>query len=347
MSDALSRKNDRTPVLAGQDKIVHFLEHSIKSGKTSHAYGFFGPSGIGKRRLVDFFVQALLCEKNDGFSCGQCRNCALFAQNNHTDVYRVVKDPEEKNIGIEKMREMRERIYLAPSISRRNIAVIYDAHTLSAEAQNSILKVLEEPPKSAIIILVTDFTDSLLPTLRSRLLSIRLAHISIGEMIKCLEREYAGVSKETVKSAAHLASGKIEIARALIADKTLLESAEREYSKALLFLKSQKSERLKMLYDIFSKSMSFIEQQNNGIKFANSLLVAAQWSVYEKLSIKESPLAVGSDKKSADDLAGICKGLFQLIDMMKRNIAPRLAFEQFIWNIDEPDTTTLTILGNR
>lgn len=334
MYDTISRKNERTPVLAGQEKIVHFLEHSIKFGKTSHAYGFFGPRGIGKRRLVDFFVQALLCEKNDGVSCGQCRNCMLFTQNNHTDVYRVTKDQEEKNIGIEKMREMRERMYLSPSISRRNIAVIYDAHDLSIDAQNSILKILEEPPKSAIIILSANFTDSLLPTLRSRLLNIRLNNISEVRMIKCLEREYPEISKEFIRSAANLAFGKIETARDLITDKTLLESAEKEYSKALLFLKSQKSERLKMLYDIFSKSMSFIEQQNNGIKFANSLLVAAQWSVYEKLSIKEPPLAVGSNIKSSDNLAKLSKGLFELIDMMKRNIAPRLAFEQFIWNLN-------------
>src|SRR3989344_2841888 len=164
ISNKINQKNDHAPALAGQEKIVHFLEHSIKCGKTSHAYGFFGPKGIGKKRLVDFFVQALLCEKNDGIACGQCRNCVLFANDNHTDVYRVVKDPEEKNIGIEKMREMRERIYLAPSISSRNIAVICDAHSLSVDAQNSILKVLEEPPKSAIIILIADFTDSLLPT---------------------------------------------------------------------------------------------------------------------------------------------------------------------------------------
>lgn len=334
MSDVISQKNDRRPVLAGQETIVRFLEHSIKSGKTSHAYGFFGPRGMGKRRLVDFFVQALLCEKNDGSSCGQCRNCILFAQNNHTDVYRVIKDPEEKNIGIEKMRDMRERMYLSPSISRCNIAVIYDAHTLSIEAQNSILKILEEPPKSAIIILSADFTDSLLPTLRSRLLSIRLNNISKGEMIKCLEREYPEMSIEFIRSAVNFAFGKIETARDLIADKTLLESAEKEYAKALQFLNSQKSERLKMLYDVFSKSMSFIEQQNSGIKFANSLLAAAQWSVHEKLGIKEPPLSIGSDKKSADSLAVISKGLFKLIDMIKRNSAPRLAFEQFIWNIN-------------
>ena len=334
IGNKINQNSSRTPVLAGQEKIVHFLEHSVKHDKTVHAYGFGGPRGIGKKRLVDFFVQALLCDKNDGTACGRCRNCALFAQNNHTDVYKVIKDPEEKNIGIEKMREMRERIYLAPSLSLRNIAIIYDAHTLSVEAQNSILKVLEEPPKSAIIILAADFADSLLPTLRSRLLNIRLANISTGEMIASLEREFPEVSKDSVKNAAHLASGKIEIARALIADKILLESAEKEYSKALLFLTSQKSERLKMLYDIFSKSMNFIEQQNNGIRFANCLLVAAQWSVYEKLGIKEPPLAVETDKKSADSLAAIGKGLFELIDMMKRNIAPRLAFEQFIWNIN-------------
>lgn len=334
MSDAISQKNDHTPILAGQEKIVHFLKHSIKSGKISHAYGFFGPSGIGKRRLVDFFVQALLCENNNGVSCGRCRNCILFAQNNHTDVYRVVKDTEEKNIGIEKMREMRERVYLAPSISRRNIAVVYDAHSLSTDAQNSILKVLEEPPESAIIILIADFADSLLPTLRSRLLSIRLNNIPIGEMIACLEREYPEISKELVRNAAHLASGKIETARNLIADKTLLELAEKEYSRALLFLNSQRGERLKMLYDVFSKSMSFIEQQNSGLNFANSLLIAAEWSVYEKLGIKESFLAAKSDKKSTGNLAEIGKGLFELIDMMKRNIAPRLAFEQFIWNIN-------------
>jgi len=334
IGNKINQKSGRTPVLAGQEKVVHFLEHSVKHGKTVHAYGFFGPRGIGKKRLVDFFVQALLCNENVGIPCGRCRNCILFAQNNHTDVYRVVKDQEEKNIGIEKMREMRGRIYLAPSLSRRNIAIIYDAHTLSVEAQNSILKVLEETPKSAIIILITDFWDSLLPTLRSRLLGIRLNNISTGQMIECLKQEYSEMSGEFIRRAVLLAFGKIELARGLIDDKTLLEAAEKEHKEAIRFLTSQKSEQLKMLYDIFSKSMNFIEQQNSGIKFANSLLVAAQWSVYGKLGIKETPLAVETDKKSADSLAIIGKGLFELIDMMKRNIAPRLAFEQFIWNIN-------------
>ena len=333
ISDKINQNSGRTPVLAGQEKIVHFLEHSIKSGKTSHAYGFFGPRGIGKKRLVDFFVQALLCNENVGIPCGRCRNCILFTHGNHTDVYKVVKDAEEKNIGIEKMREMREKIYLTPSISNRNIAVVYDAHSLSADAQNSILKVLEEPPKSAIIIVVADFTDSLLPTLRSRLLNIRLAHLSTDEMIACLEREYPEVSKDSVKNAAYLASGKIEIARALIADKTLLESAEKEYSNAFLFLISQKSERLKMLYDIFGKSMSFIEQQNNGIKFVNNLLIAAEWVIYKKFSIKEA-LSVFESNKDIIDLAEISKGLFNIMDLLKKNISPKLAFEQFIWNLN-------------
>ena len=333
IGNKINQNSSRTPVLAGQEKVVHFLEHSVKHGKTVHAYGFFGPRGIGKKRLVDFFVQALLCEKIDGTACGQCRNCVLVAHDKHTDVFKVVKDPEEKNIGIEKMREMRERIYLAPSISNRNIAVVYDAHSLSADAQNSILKVLEEPPKSAIIILAADFADSLLPTLRSRLLNIRLANISTDEMIASLEREFPEVSKDSIKNAAHLASGKIEIARGLIADKTLLESAEKEYSKALLFLTSQKSERLKMLYDIFGKSMSFIEQQNNGIKFANNLLIAAEWVIYKKFSIKEA-LPVFESNKDITDLAEISKGLFNIMDLLKKNISPKLAFEQFIWNLN-------------
>ena len=326
MFDSIRQKSDNAPTLAGQEKIVHFWNIPSNPTRLPTLTDFSGQKGIGKKRLVDFFVQALLCDKNDGAPCGQCRNCVLFARNNHTDVYRVIKDPDEKNIGIEKMREMRERMYLTPSISRRNIAVIYDAHSLSADAQNSILKILEEPPKSSVIILAADFTDSLLPTLRSRLLNIRLNNISDERMIKCLESEYPDMSKEFIRSAVNLAFGKIETARDLIADKTLLESAEKEYAKALQFLNSQKSERLKMLYDVFSKSMSFIEQQNSGIKFANSLLVAAEWSIYDKFGIKEALMIIKSDKKPADNLAKICNGLFKLIDMMKRNIAPRLAF---------------------
>lgn len=80
--------------------------------------------------------------------------------------------------------------------------------------------------------------------------------------------------------------------------------------------------------------MSFIEQQNSGIKFANSLLIAAEWSAYEKFGIKESFFVAKSDLKPANNLAKISNGLFKLIDMIKRNIAPRLAFEQFIWNIN-------------
>src|SRR3989344_4085600 len=138
------KERERGWPIVGHEKLVQFLEQTIRPESIAHAYGFYGPEGSGKALLAKVFVQALLCEKQDGKQngqpCGICRSCADIAKGSHADVFEVRRKKDEKNIGIDDIREMQSRIVMSPSRGMYHVAIIYDAHLLSIEAQNSMLK---------------------------------------------------------------------------------------------------------------------------------------------------------------------------------------------------------------
>lgn len=147
------------------------LERIIREKRISHAYLFEGPSDIDKEAFVRGFIKGVLCPKGLGENCGECSICDKVDHGNHEDVNYFRKDG--MSVKDAAIASLQEKIKVRP-VGERNIMVICDSDTMTAKAQNSLLKTLEEPPGDALIILLSDNMENLAPTILSRCVKFRI-----------------------------------------------------------------------------------------------------------------------------------------------------------------------------
>lgn len=159
------------------------LNNIIKSGKIGHAYLFVGKAGIGKKLVAVEFAKSILCLKNEnGQACGNCEACKTFE--NNADFFII--EPEKNIIKVDVIREFEKEVYLKPTISNRKCFIINDADLMNESAQNALLKILEEPPEYATIILLATKKEKLLNTIKSRVVTLNFNGLTDGEMREVL-----------------------------------------------------------------------------------------------------------------------------------------------------------------
>ena len=151
--------------IIGNDKVKTFLNKQIEEKHILHSYLFVGVDGIGKTLFAREFARKLLCANQE--KAEDCISCIKWNSENHPDFYQI--EPENKTIKIEKIRKMQEKISEKPITSSRKVYLIVDSDTMTKEAQNCLLKTLEEPPEFVTIILITSN--------ESKLLNLSLIHI--------------------------------------------------------------------------------------------------------------------------------------------------------------------------
>ena len=154
--------------IQGHQTITDHLEKEIKSGEVSHAYLFSGIDGIGKKKTAREFAKALICQDQTNKGCGHCPVCTQIDHENYPDVKIIDPKAGEASIKISQVREMISELSIKPYSGNWRINIIDGAERMTPEAQNSLLKSLEEPLSYNIFILITSQTQSILPTIRSR-----------------------------------------------------------------------------------------------------------------------------------------------------------------------------------
>lgn len=161
--------------LIGNDKIKETLNKSIKANTVMHSYMFIGTSGIGKTLFAKEFVKMILCQSGEDKPCNKCKSCIELINNNNPDLIEI--EPENGTIKIEKIRQMQEKVLEKPIISNKKVYVIKDAHLMTKEAQNCLLKTLEEPPSFITIIMTGSNESMFLNTIKSRCMKITFQKI--------------------------------------------------------------------------------------------------------------------------------------------------------------------------
>lgn len=152
----------------GQQQIVEHFQKAIETKKISHAYIIHGERSSGKEFIAKVFAQALLCEKGGKEPCGECHSCHQAVSGNHPDIIRVLHD-KPATIGVEDIRTgINNDILIKPYSSEYKVYIINEAEKMTVQAQNALLKTLEEPPAYAVIILLTSNLEMMLPTILSR-----------------------------------------------------------------------------------------------------------------------------------------------------------------------------------
>jgi DNA polymerase III subunit delta' len=193
--------------LIGNERIKKLLKRAVQEGRIAQGLIMAGQRGIGKRQFALALAQAVNClQPKDGDACGICAACQKIALNNHIDVETI--SPDGQFIKIGQMRDMIEKAQYRPYDGRRRVYIIDEADRLNQQAANSILKVLEEPPDTTLLALVTSRPYALLETIRSRCQILSFAPLTPSELETHLKAHYKRPAEET-RMLARLARGSI------------------------------------------------------------------------------------------------------------------------------------------
>lgn len=164
--------------IIGQEQIKEHLQGALSTGKISHAYIINGEKSSGKEFIAKVFAMALQCEKGEAEPCQECHSCRQALSGNQPDIIKVTHEkPNTISVGDIRI-QVNGDIAVKPYSSPYKIYIINEAEKMSVEAQNAILKTLEEPPAYAVIMLLTDNVDSLLPTILSRCVVLNMKPVA-------------------------------------------------------------------------------------------------------------------------------------------------------------------------
>jgi DNA polymerase-3 subunit delta' len=211
----------------GHSWAVQFLQKSLQNGRVRHAYLITGSHNIGKSLLAHAFASALNCTHEDTMQrpCGVCRSCKLIKSGNHPDILYSVNDEKTGALRIDAIREVMSLIALKPYSSRYRVALFHDFDRAQPRAQDALLKTLEEPPPHAVIIVMAQGLEGILPTIKSRCQVLPLRPVETNTVRQALLDN--GAQDEQATLISRLSSGRIGWAlQAMTQDSILQERAD-------------------------------------------------------------------------------------------------------------------------
>lgn len=195
--------------IIGQESIKKHLQTAIKTGNLSHAYIINGEYGSGRQTIASALAKTIQCQSktDDTDACGVCTSCKQAESHNHPDIKYITHD--KTSISVNDIREqLNNDISIKPYSSEYKIYIIPDANKMTEQAQNALLKTIEEPPVYAIIILLTENCDSLLPTIRSRCVTLTMNPVEKDKICTYLENKFQ-LEPEQAQIAANYCQGNI------------------------------------------------------------------------------------------------------------------------------------------
>ena len=342
--EGVSKKNFYWPIL-GHKNISEYLQGLIIGKNFCHTYIFSGSKDIGKKTMANCFIQSIFCqkdkyleEKNKHFPCGECIDCIEFKKNIHPDLISIDLEEDKKNISIGSIREFKEKFYLTPIRSVYKVAMINNADHLSDEASNALLKIIEDSPKNAVVIFISENPDFILPTIKSRAENIIFNSVAKDEIFDYLKN--SGLDSNNAKELSEFSAG--------------LPGISMYYSKNLEHWEKYK-EDLRNILEIIDNPVNdkfkFIEEQiklsktypNQYIYFDNLLSIYSRFArdlmVYklnENIDLihpfLESVISKISSKYDSVDLMDFYKKIIDSKKMLYQNVNPKIIFENLLLN---------------
>ncbi len=192
----------------GHKDIIEYVQNAVKSDKVSHAYILNGERGSGKKLLANLFARLLLCENSDEEPCNECKSCVQAENRNNPDII-IVQHSKPNSITIDEIREqVNNDVMIKPYSYKYKVYIIPEADNMTEQAQNALLKTIEEPPAYAVIILLTENADALLPTIQSRCVMLKLRNIR-DTLVKAYLMQQLQIPEYQAKVCAAFAQGNI------------------------------------------------------------------------------------------------------------------------------------------
>ena len=303
--------NDFSEIL-GHDKIKEHLQNAIKLNKVSHAYIFNGESGAGKKSLAKVFSKTLQCEAKGDNPCNECHSCKQAESGNQPDIIWVSHE-KPTSIGVEDIREqVIGDIQIKPYSSKYKIYIIDEAEKLTLQAQNALLKTIEDPPVYGIIILLTTNADTFLQTILSRCVQLDLKPVKDEVIQNYLIQNYQ-VPDYQARFAVAFAQGRIGRAVSIVNSKDFMEMKEH----ALHVLKYSNEMTVSELID----AVKYVNNYKNNINDYIDLMAMWFRDVLIFKSTNDANLLIFKDeltriKKQAEKSS--YEGLEDIVDSMDK-----------------------------
>ena len=320
----------------GHEEIIRHLQNAIKTGKISHSYIFAGEPGSGKRLLAGIYAMTLQCEAGGENACGKCESCKRAIGKNHPDII-MVKHEKPNTISIDEIREqVVNDVDIKPYSSPYKIYTIPDAEIMTPQAQNALLKTIEEPPEYAVIMLLTSNIDGLLPTIRSRCVRLDLKVVDDG-LVKKYLMEHLHIPDYQAEIDASFAHGSIGKAKEAATSQEFADITQ----KALKILKYADSMEVYELTEAIKNLSSEKQNINDYLDifqfwFRDVLMFKATREI-DNLVFKQeiNYIREQASQRSYENLEKILEALDKTKVRLRANVNTELALELLFLTIRE------------
>jgi len=200
--------------IKGHDLQIGMLKSDLQAQSLAGAYLFSGQEGLGKYLAAITFAKAINCLNSEGDACGVCVSCRKIDKGEHPDVHFLEPQEGSDALKVEDVRQLQRKVSLRPYEAKKNIVLIREAHCLTAEAANALLKTLEEPPEHAVFILTSSKQALLFKTVISRCRIIRFAPLARQALEEIMENDF-GIEQPRAHFLGYFSEGRIGYALAL------------------------------------------------------------------------------------------------------------------------------------
>ena len=319
----------------GHENIINNLKNALLRGNISHAYIISGPKGIGKMTLAKAFAKALQCNSFDGDSCGKCISCRTFDSGNNPDVFYVYPS-KTKTLGVDDIRsQIIKQAEIKQYEHKYKIFIVPDGDKMTEQAQNALLKTLEEPPKYVVIILMGQNIRGFIPTVVSRCVNIKLSPLS-SEMVKSYLINNENISEQEASFFGEYAQGNIGAA------KELYSSSDFANKRQDIILFTEKCLTGSQIEAIMSAAM--LEQYKNDKSFLNIIeiylrdVIIYKQTGQERFVIQKDILKnIKSSAKrfSIDELSKKIDAVYESEKMLQSNVNFTLLTEVLAMRLNE------------
>src|SRR5271167_249176 len=335
--------------LVGQTHVTETLGNAIKNDRVAHAYIFSGARGVGKTTAARILAKALNCVQGPTAEpCGVCASCTEIAAGTSLDVIEI---DAASNRGIDQIRELREMVRYAPAASRSKVVILDEAHMLTTEASNALLKTLEEPPERVIFVMATTQPEDLEDTIRSRSQHFHFRALTFAEITGRLEeiakKENLEIEQGALAVIARMAEGSLRDALSLleqaraycgekIPDKEVRELLgvvpEDALEELVGAIASGSADRALALVHTFQKEGRNLQHFcREAIRHMRNLLIArvcgADSDLIAATPDQRPALARAAEQFSEEDLTRFFQILLQTDDDLRRKPDPRVHLE--------------------
>lgn len=322
--------------IIGQEQLKEHIQNAIASNKVSHAYIINGERNAGKEFIARIFAMTLQCEKGGAEPCNECHSCKQALSHNQPDIIYISHE-KPNSIGVEDIRgQINNDIGIKPYSSPRKIYIMNEGEKMTPQAQNALLKTLEEPPEYAVILILTDNVEALLPTIISRCVVLNMKPVS-DMLVKKYLMEELGVPDYKANICVAFARGNIGKAKLLASS----EEFEKVKEEAITLVKYINDMEINEIVKAIKKIMEYKLDVNDYLDiltvwYRDALLYKATKDVNSLVFKNEiQQIRKVADRSTYEGIETIVKALQQARRRLEANVNFDLTMELMLLTIKE------------